>query len=185
MRGNERGGHRQYASARGMRPDGTESTLSHGDRGFESRFLQRRVSCDLIDVSTPVIAGQLLSSRGEKTAARGNCRATSVAARSSPDLMKAAVRLPAPPTRSRAPRRPAPRDIGTITAPATRPASLQGRAEGASAYAPGAIPPGSRLRPDWPVSLDLRHFADNRRPGGLYGADDGDRFRGYITRAPS
>ena len=140
---------------------------------------------NLIDVSTPVIAGQLLSSRGEKTAARGNCRATSVAARSSPDPMKAAVRLPAPPTRSRAPRRPAPRDIGTITAPATRPASLQGRAEGASAYAPGAIPPGSRLRPDWPVSLDLRHFADNRRPGGLYGADDGDRFRGYITRAPS
>jgi hypothetical protein len=38
VRGNERGGHRQYASARGMRPDGTESTLSHGDRGFESRF---------------------------------------------------------------------------------------------------------------------------------------------------
>src|SRR3984893_3319613 len=38
---------------------------------------------NLIDVSTPVIAGQLLSSRGEKTAARGNCRATSVAARSS------------------------------------------------------------------------------------------------------
>jgi hypothetical protein len=92
---------------------------------------------------------------------------------------------PAPPTGSRAPRRPASRDIGTITAPATRPASLQGRAEAASAYAPGAIPPGSRLRPDWPVSLDLRHFADNRRPGGLYGADDGDRFRGYITRAPS
>jgi len=46
VRGNERGGHRQYASARGMRPDGTESTLSHGDRGFESRFLQRRVLCE-------------------------------------------------------------------------------------------------------------------------------------------
>jgi hypothetical protein len=29
---------------------------------------------NLIDVSSPVIAGQLLSSRGEKTAARGNCR---------------------------------------------------------------------------------------------------------------
>jgi hypothetical protein len=29
-----------------MRPDGTESTLSHGDRGFESRFLQRRVLCE-------------------------------------------------------------------------------------------------------------------------------------------
>jgi hypothetical protein len=33
--------------------------------------------------------------------------------------------LPAPPMRSRAPRRPAPGDIPTITAPATRPASLQ------------------------------------------------------------
>ena len=35
--------------------------------------------------------------------------------------------LAAPPMRSRAPRRPAPGDIRTITAPATRPASLQGQ----------------------------------------------------------
>jgi hypothetical protein len=38
--------------------------------------------------------------------------------------------LPAPPMRSRVPRRPAPGDIGTITAPVIRPANLQGRRSG-------------------------------------------------------
>src|ERR1700720_346443 len=61
------------------------------------------LASDPLGLPTPEHAMRSHHEHSEKTAARGNCRATSVAVRSSPDLMKAAVRLPAPPTRSRAP----------------------------------------------------------------------------------
>jgi hypothetical protein len=48
--------------------------FSERDRWFEPLSSTSESGANLIDVSTPVIAGQLLSSRGEKTAARGNPR---------------------------------------------------------------------------------------------------------------
>jgi hypothetical protein len=70
---------------------------------------------------------------------------------------------PAPPMRSRAPHGPAPRDIRTITASATRPASLQ-RAGGAECGAKALEESARARRPQGSIGETDMHRAQQHAP---------------------